>query len=189
MKRTTWTYFVVTAMVLSVGISAAGARARHRDEEGHRRHRDRGTTTTNTSTSSTDTTVPVTATTIPTTTTAGPTTTTMPPTTTTTTSGVDVQPAFPIRAAFYYPWFPEAWNQQGFNPFSNYVPIARVLRQLERGDARDPCRRDERRGTRRGDRIMVGARVTDRPARAVALERGVGVGVPVDALLRSRGVR
>jgi glycosyl hydrolase family 99/calcineurin-like phosphoesterase family protein len=34
----------------------------------------------------------------------------------------DTQPAFPIRAAFYYPWFPEAWNQQGFNPFTNYTP-------------------------------------------------------------------
>ena len=34
----------------------------------------------------------------------------------------DIQPAFPIRAAFYYPWFPEAWNQQGFNPFTNYNP-------------------------------------------------------------------
>jgi hypothetical protein len=27
-----------------------------------------------------------------------------------------------IRAAFYYPWFPEAWNQQGQNPFTNYSP-------------------------------------------------------------------
>jgi hypothetical protein len=35
---------------------------------------------------------------------------------------VDTQPSFPIRAAFYYPWFPEAWNQQGFNPFTNYNP-------------------------------------------------------------------
>ena len=34
----------------------------------------------------------------------------------------DTQPSFPIRAAFYYPWFPEAWNQQGFNPFTNYTP-------------------------------------------------------------------
>ena len=34
----------------------------------------------------------------------------------------DTQPSFPIRAAFYYPWFPEAWNQQGFNPFTNYNP-------------------------------------------------------------------
>ena len=34
----------------------------------------------------------------------------------------DYQPAFPIRAAFYYPWFPEAWNQQGYNPFTNYTP-------------------------------------------------------------------
>lgn len=31
-------------------------------------------------------------------------------------------PAAPIRAAFYYPWFPEAWNQQGQNPFTNYTP-------------------------------------------------------------------
>lgn len=34
----------------------------------------------------------------------------------------DWQPAFPIRAAFYYPWFPEAWNQQGMNPFTHYHP-------------------------------------------------------------------
>jgi hypothetical protein len=34
----------------------------------------------------------------------------------------DPQPAFPIRATFYYPWFPEAWNQQGLNPFSHYKP-------------------------------------------------------------------
>ncbi len=31
-------------------------------------------------------------------------------------------PAFHIRAAFYYPWFPEAWKQQGFDPFTNYNP-------------------------------------------------------------------
>lgn len=40
----------------------------------------------------------------------------------TTTSGGDIQPSFPIHASFYYPWFPEAWNQQGFNPFTNYTP-------------------------------------------------------------------
>ena len=28
----------------------------------------------------------------------------------------------PIRAGFYYPWFPEAWNQQGINPFTHYTP-------------------------------------------------------------------
>jgi hypothetical protein len=27
-----------------------------------------------------------------------------------------------LRAAFYYPWFPQAWVQQGQNPFTNYVP-------------------------------------------------------------------
>ncbi len=31
-------------------------------------------------------------------------------------------PPSPIRAAFYYPWFPEAWAQQGQNPFTNYQP-------------------------------------------------------------------
>lgn len=32
------------------------------------------------------------------------------------------QPSFPIRAAFYYPWFPEAWKQQGVYPYTNYSP-------------------------------------------------------------------
>ena len=30
---------------------------------------------------------------------------------------------FPIRAAFYYPWFPEAWSQQGVAPFTHYHPL------------------------------------------------------------------
>ncbi len=30
--------------------------------------------------------------------------------------------AFPVRAAFYYPWFPKAWKQSGFEPFTNYEP-------------------------------------------------------------------
>ena len=33
----------------------------------------------------------------------------------------DVQPQFPIRAAFYYPWFPETWGSTS-NPFTNYHP-------------------------------------------------------------------
>ena len=32
------------------------------------------------------------------------------------------QPGFPIRAAFYYPWFPEAWRQSGLSPFTRYTP-------------------------------------------------------------------
>ena len=35
----------------------------------------------------------------------------------------DWQPAFPIRAAFYYPWFAEAWTQQGIYPYTNYTPV------------------------------------------------------------------
>jgi hypothetical protein len=34
----------------------------------------------------------------------------------------DIQPSFPIRAAFYYPWFPQAWKQQGISPYTNYTP-------------------------------------------------------------------
>ena len=35
--------------------------------------------------------------------------------------GGDVQPSLPIRAAFYYPWFPETWGPSS-NPFTNYHP-------------------------------------------------------------------
>lgn len=48
---------------------------------------------------------------------AGPT-----PTSSATPSGTDWQPIFPIRAAFYYPWFPEAWTQLGIYPYTNYTP-------------------------------------------------------------------
>ena len=34
------------------------------------------------------------------------------------------QPTFPIRAAFYYDWYPEAWSQQGVKPFTKYHPSA-----------------------------------------------------------------
>ncbi len=32
------------------------------------------------------------------------------------------QPAPPIQAAFFYPWFPQAWTQQGIYPYTNYHP-------------------------------------------------------------------
>src|SRR3954463_3464751 len=34
------------------------------------------------------------------------------------------QPRLPIRAAFYYPWFPEAWRQRGIDPFTHFPPAA-----------------------------------------------------------------
>jgi hypothetical protein len=34
----------------------------------------------------------------------------------------DLQPSFPVRGAFFYPWFPEAWSQSGMNPFTLYHP-------------------------------------------------------------------
>ena len=33
-------------------------------------------------------------------------------------------PSGPIRAAFYYPWFPEAWEQGGVDPFTRFAPSA-----------------------------------------------------------------
>src|SRR3954451_18269614 len=32
--------------------------------------------------------------------------------------------AAPLRAAFYYPWFPEAWDQRGIDPFTRFTPSA-----------------------------------------------------------------
>ncbi|TAK65425.1 MAG: hypothetical protein EPO22_04855 [Dehalococcoidia bacterium] len=32
-------------------------------------------------------------------------------------------PALPLRAAFYYPWFPQAWTQQSTYPYTNYNPV------------------------------------------------------------------
>jgi hypothetical protein len=37
-------------------------------------------------------------------------------------SAADPQPSFPIRAAFAYPWYPEAWTQGGTTHYSNYTP-------------------------------------------------------------------
>jgi hypothetical protein len=33
-----------------------------------------------------------------------------------------VQPPFPLRAAFYYPWFPEEWAKYGVKPYTRYAP-------------------------------------------------------------------
>src|SRR5207249_6574311 len=32
------------------------------------------------------------------------------------------EPQLPIRSAFYYPWFSQAWHQQGLAYFSHYMP-------------------------------------------------------------------
>ncbi|MDQ1479657.1 MAG: hypothetical protein QOI44_518, partial [Actinomycetota bacterium] len=37
-------------------------------------------------------------------------------------AAADPQPTFPIRAAFAYPWFPEAWSQGGVAHYTNYTP-------------------------------------------------------------------
>ena len=67
--------------------------------------------------------VPTTAATLPAPTATSPVVPTAAPTT------VSWQPSFPIRAAFYYPWFAEAWTQQGIYPYTNYTPMPGLLQQ------------------------------------------------------------
>ena len=38
------------------------------------------------------------------------------------TPAADGEQIFPIRAAFYYPWYPEAWDQNDLNPFTHFQP-------------------------------------------------------------------
>jgi hypothetical protein len=40
---------------------------------------------------------------------------------------------FPIRAAFYYPWFPQSWNQAGMDPFTHYQPTLGYYNQDDPG--------------------------------------------------------
>lgn len=54
---------------------------------------------------------------------------TLPPPTT----SVGGQPEPPIRATFYYPWFPDAWRQKGRDPFTNYRPAAGLYDSSARG--------------------------------------------------------
>jgi len=48
-------------------------------------------------------------------------------------SGVGAQPTFPIRASFYYPWFPEAWTQRGIHPFTKSIPTLGLYRSDDPG--------------------------------------------------------
>ncbi len=61
-------------------------------------------------------------------------------------SSSNAQPSrsHPIRAAFFYPWFAEGWNQQGYDPFTRFHPslgyyaetlyvISRQIRAMQYG--------------------------------------------------------
>jgi hypothetical protein len=62
--------------------------------------------------------------------TASPTTTT---TTTTPPSPNPGAPAGPLRGAFYYPWYPTAWTQQGITPYTHYHPSAGYYSSADTG--------------------------------------------------------
>lgn len=55
------------------------------------------------------------------------------PAPTVTSSPTAAQPSLPLRAAFYYPWFPQAWSQSGLDPFTRYRPKAGLY------DSSDPA--------------------------------------------------
>jgi hypothetical protein len=73
-------------------------------------------------------------------TTTAPSTTGPPATTTDPASSTGGQPTFPIRAAFYYPWFPEAWNQQGINPYTQYAPTLGSYRTTDQATIQNHIR-------------------------------------------------
>jgi len=51
-----------------------------------------------------------------------PTATSMP-SPTSTPADPSFQPQPPITGAFFYPWFPNAWDQAGIYPYTNYTPL------------------------------------------------------------------
>lgn len=87
-------------------------------------------TSTNTSTPLATNTPTQTRTSTPTGTNTSTSTNTSTPTASPTTSPFTATPTplsggsltLPLRLAFYYPWFPEAWTQGGIYPYTNYTP-------------------------------------------------------------------
>jgi len=47
------------------------------------------------------------------------------------------QLSLPIRAAFYYPWYPEAWNQDGIDPYTHYTPSLGFYQSSDSGVIKD----------------------------------------------------
>ena len=62
----------------------------------------------------------------------------------------------PLRAAFYYPWFPEAWTQQGIYPYTNYHPSAGYYNGSDPAVIAAADRRDAVRQHHGRHRLLVG---------------------------------
>jgi hypothetical protein len=111
------------------------------------------------------------------------------------------QPTFPIRAAFYYSWFPEAWEQRSLFPYSRYRPalglydsgsreiLAAQVRELGYGGVRaaivswwGPGEKSEQ------DRVpaLLATAAATNPALRVALyyEKEGSADPPVDEIVR-----
>ena len=56
-----------------------------------------------------------------------------PATATPTAAAVPASLTLPIRAAFVYPWFPEAWTQHGIYPYTRYTPSLGFYNQNDPG--------------------------------------------------------
>jgi hypothetical protein len=108
------------------------------------------------------------------------------------------QPAFPIRAAFYYPWFPEAWSQRGIDPFTHFHPSAgfystdaaatlrRQIRQMRYGRIEAGIASWWGRGTRSDGRMPALLRAAARtPFRWAIYYEPEGQGDPSPAAIRT----
>ena len=99
--------------------------------------------------------------------------------------------AFPIRAAFYYAWYPEAWSRQSGLPVQQLPSVARLLRDGRRADRPRAHRRAALRAPPRRHLLLVGPvgyPLTDvRFWRYLAAARDDAVSL--GDLLRARGLR
>jgi hypothetical protein len=64
--------------------------------------------------------------------------------------GLPVQPVFPIRAAFYYPWFPQSWTQLGTYPYTQYHPSLGFYSSTDEATVRSHIRSMKYGGIRAG---------------------------------------
>ena len=100
------------------------------------------------------------------------------------------QPSFPVRAGFYYPWFPEAWNQGGHKPVHSVSAVPWLLYD---GSANSVIQNHiavmQYGHMSVGHRFVVGAEAPDGWPNSVAAERHRRPAIPLDHLLRARGPR
>ena len=102
-----------------------------------------------------------------------------------------VSPTFPIRAAFYYAWYPEAWSQRGITPYTRYRPTAGYYSSADDGIRDAHIRALDYAGFERRHLLLVGSgQQGGRALRGHARpDEGHRLAAQVGALLRTGGQR